>query len=62
MNRAAAIGFLFAAVLLGASGPYTARLSPLNYRTIKTVAVISALGNTFLFERVPEKADAQPGK
>jgi hypothetical protein len=55
VNRAAAIGFLFAAVLLGASGPYTARFSPLNYRTIKTVAVISALGNTFLFERVPDK-------
>ena len=52
---AAAIGFLFAAVLLGASGPYTTRLSPLDYRTIKTVAVISALGNTFLFEHVPAK-------
>jgi hypothetical protein len=54
-KRAAAIGFLFAAVLLGASGPYTARLSPLDTRTIKTVAVISALGNTFLFERVPAR-------
>jgi hypothetical protein len=56
VNRgAAAIGFLFAAVLLGASGPYTTRLSPPDTRTIKTVAVISALGNTFLFERVPAK-------
>ncbi|HTW35471.1 MAG TPA: hypothetical protein VMD53_12710 [Rhizomicrobium sp.] len=54
-TRTAAIGFLFAAVLLGASGPYTTRLSPLDTRAIKTVAVISALGNTFLFERVPAK-------
>ena len=54
-TRAAAIGFLFAAVLLGASGPYTTRLSPLDARAIKTVAVISALGNTFLFERIPDK-------
>ncbi|HUO91605.1 MAG TPA: hypothetical protein VMU22_01730 [Rhizomicrobium sp.] len=40
--------------LLGASGPYTARLSPQDLRTIRTVAVISALGNTFLFEHIPE--------
>ena len=48
-------GMTLLGILLSASGPYTTRLSPLDYRTIKTVAVISALGNTFLFERVPAK-------
>jgi len=42
-------------LFLSASGPYTTHFSVLDYRTIKTVAVISALGNTFLFERVPDK-------
>jgi len=60
-HRGLAIGIWFAALLLGASGPYTTRLSPLDYRTIKTVAVISALGNTFLFERVPDKTFAWLG-
>jgi hypothetical protein len=51
----AAASVLFAALLLSAGGPYTTRLSPLDTRTIKTVAVISALGNTFLFEHVSAK-------
>jgi hypothetical protein len=45
---------LLAAFFLSASGPYTARLSPQDLRGIRTVAVISALGNTFLFQRVPK--------
>jgi len=53
VRRAASV--LLAIVFLSASGPYTTQFSVLNYRTIKTVAVISALGNTFLFERVPSK-------
>ena len=60
-KQAAAIGVCVAALLLGASGPYTTRLSPLDTRAIKTVAVISALGNTFLFERVPDKVFAWLG-
>jgi hypothetical protein len=52
-RSAAPASIFFAALLLSASGPYTTRLSPLDHRTIKTVAVISALGHTFLFERVP---------
>jgi hypothetical protein len=54
-RRVAAASVIFAALFLSASGPYTTRFSPLDTRTIKTVAVISALGNTFLFERVPAK-------
>jgi len=48
-------GMTLLSLLLSASGPYTTRFSVLNYRTIKTVAVISALGDTFLFERISAK-------
>ena len=54
-RSAAAASVFLVALFLSASGAYTTRLSPLDYRTIKTVAVISALGHTFLFERVPAK-------
>ncbi len=54
-RSAVAASVFFAALFLSASGSYTTRLSPLSYRTIKTVAVISALGHAFLFERVPAK-------
>jgi hypothetical protein len=50
-----AAALLLAAIFLGASGPYTARLSPQDLRGIRTVAVISALGNSFVFERVSDK-------
>jgi hypothetical protein len=42
-----------ASILLGAAGP---RLAPEELRHIRTVAVISALGNSFQFERVPDSA------
>jgi hypothetical protein len=48
----AIVGVLIAAVLLCAAGPYTAKLSPPDLRRIHTVAVISALGSTFLFQHV----------
>lgn len=51
MRAAAAAGFVLAAILLGAAGP---RLAPEQLRHIRTVAVISALGNSFQFERVPD--------
>jgi hypothetical protein len=44
---------LLIALFLCASGPYTSRLSPPDLRNIRTVAVISALGNSFVFEHVP---------
>jgi hypothetical protein len=50
----AAAGFALAAIFLGAAGPYTDRLAPDQLRHIKTVAVISSLGNSFQFERVPD--------
>ena len=49
---AAALGVLLAALALGAGGPYTARLSPADLRHIRTVAVVSAVGSSFLFEHV----------
>jgi hypothetical protein len=53
--RRALLLFL-AAFLSGGSGPYTAALSPEDLHRIKTVAVISALGNSFVFEHVPDSA------
>lgn len=50
----AAAGFMLAACFLAAAGPYTDRLSPDELRHIRTVAVISALGGSFQFERVPD--------
>ena len=49
-----AVALLVASLILGGSGPYTARLSPRDLRGIRTVAVISALGNSFVFERVTD--------
>jgi hypothetical protein len=48
------VALLVASLILGGSGPYTARLSPRDLRGIRTVAVISALGNSFVFERVTD--------
>ena len=44
----------FMAVALGAAGPYAQRLSPQERHRIKTVAVISAVGHSFLFQHVRE--------
>ncbi len=52
---AAAIGAVFAALTLCGAGPYTARLSAQDLRHIRTIAVIPALGATFLFEHVSDK-------
>jgi len=49
---AAALGAALAALMLCGAGPYTNRLSPQDLRHIHTVAVIPALGATFLFQHV----------
>lgn len=48
----AAIFFVFAALALGAAGPYSGRLSTDDLKHIKTVAIISAIGRSFLFQHV----------
>lgn len=55
-HAATASCLLLIAFFLSASGPYTARLSPQDLRGIRTVAIISALGNSFVFERVHDNA------
>lgn len=49
---AAAIFVVFAALASGAAGPYSGRLSTDDLRHIKTVAIISAIGHSFLFQHV----------
>lgn len=49
---AAAIGIILAAFGLGAAGPYSGRLGADELRHIKTVAVVSAVGHSFLFQHV----------
>ena len=49
----AAATLCLASVVLAAAGP---RLAPEQLRHIRTVAVISSLGNSFQFERVPDSA------
>jgi len=55
----AAAALLLATIVLGGSGAYTPRLSSPDLRNIRTVAVISALGNSFVFEHVPSAQLAQ---
>jgi len=45
---------LLAALAVSAAGPYTNRLAPQELRRIKTVAVISAVGHSFLFQHVTD--------
>lgn len=52
MRLARLFAALFAALAVSAAGPYTSRLAPQDLRHIRTVAVISAVGNTFLFQHV----------
>lgn len=53
MRRLArAAGAIVIAIVLGAAGPYTQRLSADDHHRIRTVAVIAALGDTFAFEHV----------
>ncbi|MGO8714166.1 MAG: hypothetical protein ACLQUZ_19285 [Rhizomicrobium sp.] len=51
-----AIGIVVTAFVLCAAGPYSGRLSPGDLRHIRTVAVISAVGHSFLFQHVSNKA------
>ncbi len=50
-----AIALLFTGLMLGAAGPYSGRLSVADLRHIKTVAIISAVGHSFLFQHVSDK-------
>jgi hypothetical protein len=53
---AIAAGFMLAALSLSAANAHPGRLSPQQLHRIKTVAVISALGGSFLFEHVRANA------
>lgn len=52
-RTASAILLLLAAIFCGAGGPYEGALSPDDLRHLRTIAVISALGGSFQFERIP---------
>ena len=52
---ATAIGAVLAVLMLCGAGPYTTRLSTQDLRHIRTIAVIPALGATFLFEHVSDR-------